>query len=325
MKMKLLYRKATASVLLLLLLLSASGVKGVRADVLYEPYESDFYYEHYDECRTVDETWEINAAGGVRMMKDPESDKVIYTFETVGERMRVYVFYQPEEGGDWAYTDFYTSGKVYSGWIPKALLWKTYRGDDFRADYSSKFTEADNEVGWKGIDRVLFYDYPGSSSYSIWEKDEEFYPDPVHTYLEFTDEQGRKWGYVSYYYMEQGWILLEHPDLGPEEIWPDGVPERDTRNREYYEIVYNEDSTEVRVIEKPIAEEIKGSGNSESPTGNPTESPTETPEPTVSPVPAPGPEKQIPGWVIPVGIAGILAVSAAILLAVVLKKKGGEK
>ena len=314
MKKRLLFRKAAAAVLFALLLLSASGGKSARADMIYEPYESEFYYEHYDECSLVDEGWEINASGGVRMMEDPESDKIVYTFDTVGERIRVYVIYHPEMGSDWAYTDFYTSGKVYSGWIPKALLWKTYSGEDFRRDYAKEIREAENEVGWKDTDRVLFYSYPGSSSFSSMDKDEEFYRDPVPTSLEFTDEQGRKWGYVGYYYLEEGWILLTNPGLGPEEIWPDGGPERDTRAREYYEIVYNEDSTEIRVTDEQPQKE------KEEP-----ESPTGTPEPSVSPLPAPGSANKIPLWVIPVGIAGILAVSAAVVLTVVLRKKGGEK
>ena len=41
-----------------------------RADEIYEPYDSDFYVEHSQDCTYEEELYEINASGGVRMMAE---------------------------------------------------------------------------------------------------------------------------------------------------------------------------------------------------------------------------------------------------------------
>ena len=306
------------------------------ADVIYEP-EDEFYAEHSKDCTKEEKTWETNAYGGIRMLAEPDSDEIVYEFNEPGIRMWVYYIYHNPKGGEWAYTEYYHDGNFYKGWLPTNLLWRSYSTESFLRDYGGDITEEQNLVnGENGEDTVYFYLWPGST---IAEKveftDGGLQNEPVGTYLAYTDEKGRKWGYVDYWYGHYGWICLETPDLAAEDLWPEGAPERDSRERTVLDIVYLEDSTEIKEhtesssptagsSEKEETETASsslpvGSSEKEETEAVKTRDADESTEETAGPLP--GPAKSLPLWAIPAAAGTLLAVTAAILLAVLIKKK----
>lgn len=329
------FRKAGILAAFMLMLTALIPAVPVGADEIYEPYDSDFYMAHSDECYYEDEIWETNAAG-LRIMEDPESDTVIYEFGEIGSRMWIYYIYRNPNGGDWGYTEYYLDGSFYNGWIPMSLLWKGYNNAMFRADYADSISRKLNQVSVTSDgekQKVYFYSYPGSRFASFEEyMTESLQEEPIQTDEVFTDEEGRKWGYVSYYYQSEGWICLESPDLDYDALWPDGAPERDKRERTFYEIVYNEDSTEVREIPDPeketeatgTAEETDDSDTAEKPTETETETnPAKTEESIVTPEPVRS--FRLARFAVPAAVAAVAAVSAAIVLIVVLRRKKQQK
>ena len=322
-----------ALALVLALLLPALSA---RADEIYEPYDSDFYVEHSQDCTYEEELYEINASGGVRMMEDPESDTVIYEFGEIGTRLWIYWIYNNPEGGSWGYTEYYTDGSRYMGWIPMGLLWASYTSDMFYSDYRSEIYEKRNTVSVTSKDetqRVYYFEYPGSTIGGYDEYETEFLKDdPIVTNSEFTDEEGRKWGYVGYYYLDSGWVCLESPDLDVKDLWPSGAPERDKRVRTTYEMIYHEDSSEVREIENS---ETADSKDTEADSTETLESSAETSEektePVIETIPSKteestGPVPPLPGsrvlrWGIVAAVVAVVAVSAGIVLLVILRRK----
>ncbi len=338
--------RAAAVLPVLLALIFLTSALPVKADVIYEPYGDDFYAEHAGECRIVDEGWEINARGA-RMMESPESDRAVYEFDTIGTRIWLYAVYDNPKGGSWGYTEYYKDGDMTSGWIPMGLLWKGYDHEKFTSDYAASISQKRNTVpvvSKEDSQKVYFYAYPGSPYYSMYELNtEDLQDDPIYTDVEYKDEEGRKWGYVSYYYQMKGWICLDYPDRDFDALWPSGAPDYDNRNRKYYEVTYRENESEVAEIPDPdgtVSASEEGSRASKEPGGTvysvePGES-EETVRPTeqsrdpaetennleeTTAAPSPGPSGEKLRFVIPAAIAGVAVISAAIVLIVIFGKK----
>ncbi len=332
-------RRRTAAVLpILLALLLGVFALPAHADIIYEPYDDDFYAEHAEECRTEDTAWEINARG-LRMMESPESDRAVYEFDEIGTRVWIYVIYNDPEGGSWGYTEYYNNGRT-CGWIPMNLLWKGYDHDKFSSDHASEISQKSNTVPvvTKGDSQeVYFYVYPGSPYYSVHELSlEQLEDDPIRTNLEYTDEEGRKWGYIGYYYLMEGWICLDHPDKDFDTLWPSGAPDFDSRSRKYYEVTYRENESEVAEISDPdekVSPSEEGSRVPKEPDGTTAANePAETEE-TLKP--ATEEEKNtetteaLPQAVsneklrfaIPAAIAGVAVISAAAVMIFIFRRK----
>ena len=342
------WRRMTALLVILAVLIPGMRALPAKADVIYEPEDDVFYAKHRSECHRADEAWEINARGGVRLMESPESDTVVYEFEEIGTRVWLYVIYDNPAGGSWGYTEYLKNSEWKRGWIPMNLLWKSYDHGMFIQDYADRISSKENTVPavQKGDTQdVYFYTYPGSSEYFVQSLTKEALEnDPINTSSEFTDEEGRKWGYIGYYYAMKGWICLDQPNRGFEALWPDGAPERDPRTRTYYEVAYGEDETQVAEIsdpDAPASDAETGGSDPELPSGEtdetirPTEearSPAESEE-SVKPSetrekpqetagdPASGLSVKRNLWLLPAAIAAVSVISAAIVLIVIIRKK----
>ena len=183
--------------LLTLLLLTAT----VSADVLWEPYEDDYYQAHREEMEGVNRIYAVPEGMTVNVYRSPETGGLVWTLQA-GER--VYVGFSAEINGE-------TWGVGYDGWFRLGRLQREYNSDDFLADYAGDLSDGgalETEDGqvfyawtWPGsgvLDRevVLNANYDeGHLSYS-----------PV-----YTDPEGGRWGYVGYYMGRCGWIWLDDP------------------------------------------------------------------------------------------------------------------
>ncbi len=335
--------KARKVFMILLCLIVIVGIFSmpVRADEVYEPFWTDFYYDHIEDIDEVEEIWEINAEGGVRLMYEPDSDETIYTFDEIGTRLWLYAIYtDPDTGNQWGYTDYYAGDyTLQSGWIPMKLLWKSYGFDDFFAEYRSEIRTENGGFLPDKTTAVHFYEYPGGRETYAAETDPENM-EPIPYSSVYMDGQDRKWCMIRYWLGTRDcWFCFDAPEASYEELWPKGAPETDRRERIYYSVTYSENESAVAEIPEPsrtenttetteTAAETDSTEAGEKTTETETEEEsTRVPETenrteaTEAPVSRPDPVKRLPRWIIPAAVAGVLAVTAAVLLLILIGRK----
>ena len=184
------------------------------ADVIWEPEDDNFFEHHRSECGHVDRTFTANPPEGELLVvyETPDSTHVITTIER-GEYVGISHSYTDPAGNKW--------GLLYSrGWVPMDYLAETYDGTTFYNQYSDQISSEDGEADISKVPEdkdVFFYSYPGAQSgYTVFKGDNPYYT------MTFTDPEGHKWGYVSYYYISEGWICIDAPDATYEELYPNG-------------------------------------------------------------------------------------------------------
>ncbi len=303
-------RTVKRSVLPLLLLASVLFLVHIpaSADLIAEPYESEFYAEHKDECRQENGLYEINALGGVRLMEDPESEKVLRTYETVGEYVWVSLIWQNPAGGSWAFLETIDQGKLVTGWIPMSCLWKSYDEDMFRREYNSEIVSESGSFLPDEDTTIMVYRYPGSTDVQEITVTADTGEPPVYN-ITYKDEEGRTWAFL-WNYEYSGWTCLDAPEASFEELWPEGAPVIDHRERTFYELSYDENETVVREIADP-----RQSTASETEKNDSTEQ-TETKEEPSAPN-----KSGIPFAAFLGGIGGIAVVTLILLFVLIRRRK----
>lgn len=205
--------------LMLVLGLSAT----VFGDVLWVP-ESDFLYEHMDQCERTERAY--RALTEVKVYESPESGKVLWTVPE-GESSWVYYTYQDADGNLWGCVENLETGEA--GWLALAYTELVYDYISFAEDHGHEFLTLDKAGQFPAEfrdDVVVFWDYPGSESgyefdLGAWASD--YYPEYEMVY---EDAQGRRWGYVGYYMGSRHfWICLDDPTADFEALFPDGAPQ----------------------------------------------------------------------------------------------------
>lgn len=199
------------------------------ADLIYEP-EDDFYNRHRDECTYEGRTYEILAPDGkAKLYQSPASKDVLAVAENGGQVFVNYV-YTPEKGARWGTVIVKNeNGYWVDAWIPMDYLWLTYDSQAFFADYSAEIYEEEAFLDIASIDAsVVFYSFPGSTVIAR-EIEKEWLPESFSLTQLFRDDAGT-WGYLPYLYGKvDGWVCLNNPSATPEELYPNGIPVRDTR------------------------------------------------------------------------------------------------
>ncbi len=214
------------SVLAALFLCSFGPALTARADVIYEP-EDSFYQSHSSECPTENRYYIANSPQDkLYLLKSPENNTNVNSLEN-GTKFFVYNTYTDKDGRIWGYTEptaeISASGK--SGWANLDFAYVAYDSIEFLKDY-----ETVQESGTAAIDEdhpnLCIWDYPGGE---ITANIDTYGEAPGYSRT-FTDEEGRKWGYASYYVgWRNFWFLIDEPGAAEEEVYPNGKPVRDTR------------------------------------------------------------------------------------------------
>ena len=200
-------------VLLLSVLMVCSMAVNASADILWEPYEDDYY--DYKSSTTVAATYFVPDGMTVTLYESPEDDTVLTVWEA---GTRVYVgFKQTVNGEEWgvgyAYGNF-----EQEGWFRLARLQKEYNHQDFMTDFGSECTQDDSVTVTKDDveSDIPTWTYPGSGvqdgtiSYDALGGD---YNDGVVTFQTlYTAPDGSRWGHVGYYMGRCGWVWLDDPD-----------------------------------------------------------------------------------------------------------------
>ncbi|WP_167956099.1 hypothetical protein [Anaerosporobacter faecicola] len=218
-------KKRMGSVLLLLGLLLITIFnenKRIKADVIWEP-EDDFYREHTDECTYVNRSYTSNGEKGyIIVYRSPIQNKKIdalingstlhvsFSYDKDGEIWGVINY---DKKGDDTVEPAYAGGTT--GWVRLEELNVVYDEISFREDHTGQIQSYSGDFDTYEIkEQIYIWTYPGSGEAlnkidkTTWDNKENA-PNLSECY---TDEDGREWGYVGYYYGMGGWICISDPE-----------------------------------------------------------------------------------------------------------------
>ena len=204
----------------------------VKADAIWEP-RSEFYEEHASECEYNARNYIANGPDGVvKIYVSPENSTVVDTLEN-GVSVCVLFTYVDEDGIEWGVVENYNDA-LRTGWLPMEYMTVVYDYISFKEEYGAEFVEESGalDVEYSG-QKVRFWSYPGAkgTGYEMDIFEEEWMPEYNQV---FVDEEGHKWGYISYYYgIKHTWVCLDNATATAEELYPNGMPERGTENTEF--------------------------------------------------------------------------------------------
>lgn len=194
--------KKPTCLFLCILLLSALAAPAL-ADVIWEP-ENDFYFSHMDECERVDAYYEAQTDADVQKSPTQSASK-----GTILRGEEVYVYY---DWHGWGYVEFAEAGVWTGGWVDLGSFRRLYGADDFLAAHEAEFTQETGSVSRADGERIVLWTFPGSGETAgVIDDGFDWADDPAYQSV-WTDEAGRQWGRVGYYYGMRGWICLTDPN-----------------------------------------------------------------------------------------------------------------
>lgn len=276
MKFKKLFSAIAAAVAAAALSVTAS------ADVIWEPYESDFYQQYMDNAESFYNAREFVSDVDVDIYDEPYKN-VVGTIKA-GTPQYVSLALTDGDGVRWGSFWYWDGNSGYDAWICLDGMSLVYDSTEFIKDHEGEFTEYNGELVGNSFEGKTVYKwkYPGSSE--VFAAD--YFPEDFENYISqvYKDDSG-SWGHIGYMMGERDvWIYLDDPT--------NPAPEKLSDILTQTEIV-------TFASEAPVSEEAVSGTNSENP---PTEDKTSA---------------YLPAVIMAVSAAGI----AAVCLAVFGKKK----
>ena len=194
----------------------------VKADLIWEPYEDDFYSKNYQDCKHVGADYITNGeAGYVTVYKAPDSSKEVAKFMN-GKRFFVSFSWEDKGGNVWGVIEMnprgieegeYIRDGITLGWVCMTDMAKVYSSGDFKQEHQDEFGEYQGELDEYVIEEgIVLWDYPGGKSSPnkllSYLNDEP----PMYDYL-YTDPDGNRWTYIGYYYGYRNvWVCIDAPE-----------------------------------------------------------------------------------------------------------------
>lgn len=213
--------KRTFSLALALIFILALA-PAVLADVIWIP-EDSFLQKHMDDCQRIDRSYYADGPDdSVTAYKSPESATVQATVDN-GTLLHIYYVYTDGSGIEWGLCEYY-GDEAWDGWIPMDYLLLKYDSQAFREEFAGRIEEETGEIPSYGENQVHFWGYPGSDT--LWAAmvvDSGYLPQYMQT---FTDDAGRKWGYVNYYMgIRDVWVCLDDPTADYDTLYAVHAPQ----------------------------------------------------------------------------------------------------
>lgn len=222
----------------------------VRADVIWEPHNDDFYTKKRENCRLVNRSYTADGPEDkVIVYKSPENPSVVDTWEN-GHVANIYYTWTDEKGIVWGmYNDWETNE---TGWVPMEYMEVVYDYICFEEEFGEHFVDESvaipEECAGTG---VYFWSYPGAETYLEIPMPETA-ADMPQCSPTFVDEGGRKWGYIGYFRGTRNkWVCLDEPAGDFNTLYPEEPPVRTPQ--EVIEEAYSEEEPVLEV--EPVLEE----------------------------------------------------------------------
>ncbi len=217
--------------LAIVLFIALSSFMTVSADVIFEPTD-DFYTKHSSECQLVERYF--TATEDTHSVTAPDNTGTDSELQK-GQRLYISNSYTDDSGTVWGLIQFSDA----TGWIPMGYLEVSYDAVSFNEEFESQFYTDTNDlrITENKLDKLVFWDFPGSESYTEMEPWDNSYQDMGFSHS-YTDPDGTVWGYVGYFYGMRGWINIGNPSspeapfvlereneiLYPESLYNDNEP-----------------------------------------------------------------------------------------------------
>lgn len=193
------------------LLLTAASMLSLAApaaaDLIWEP-ENAFYERHRDECVYEDRQYELAGYDGVVTLWDAPNGMAQRELPN-GERGTVQ-FRWSGNGVEWGYLYGILENWRDGGWVPMDDLALVYDSRQFWEDHAAEIVEGGPAP--VDFDFAVRYAYPGGPVSGNLREHREYAPfSDVFSTL-YADENGLRWGYVSYYMgSREVWVCLDDP------------------------------------------------------------------------------------------------------------------
>lgn len=226
----------------------------VKADVIWEPPETEFIEAHRKECSYENRMYSVECETGyATVYVDPLSNTEVTRINN-DERIRIMYRYTDEMQREWGmiYDSRYCATENDIVWVKMSELKLCYDNIEFCKDHESEFKPMDDRFD-SGYEEVYcnLWTYPNSGVCTA----RILYPLGMHLQYLYVDEYGRTWSYMYYYQCHKGWICLDDPGNGELET----------------------------ISPKPsVTTSLLPTGTQDLKTSEPTILPTKTPEPTNS-------------------------------------------
>ena len=197
----------------------------VSADVIWEPYNDDFYEKYRVSCQLVNRNYTTDGPEGkVIVYKSPENPSVVATWEN-GHVANIYYTWTDEKGIVWGMNNNWETNET--GWMPMEYMDVVYDYICFEEEFGDSFVEETVAISEEYVSTgVYFWDYPGAETYMEVPMPDTAANMPMcgKTYV---DESGRKWGYIGYYRaIRNKWVCLDEPVADYSVLYPEMVPVR---------------------------------------------------------------------------------------------------
>ena len=201
----------------------------VQADLIFEPYEDPFYYKYAEECTYVNRVFTANGPDGIVILYESPDSAVEITAWKNGFTAYISFTYEDENGVLWGVYD--NGDRKESGWMPMEYMEVVYDSISFEEEYADDIIEENGNLDEAYLEtEVYVYQYPGAQDgYCVTVSGEDL---PEYQCV-FTDEEGRRWGRIGYYYGHKNkWICLQNPTADYDTLFPNGAPERSMKQEE---------------------------------------------------------------------------------------------
>ena len=235
------------------LLLMTLCILPAAADILWEPYENDYYMNRgYENFTGIARNYYVPDGMTVNLYESPKGGKLIKTLEAGA---RVYVgFSETIDGEVWG-VGYPLDDWETEGWFRLGRLQLEYDHSAFMEEFSDQIEATSGSINATLLtDPVPTWTYPGSGVIDItldcnW-KEVQFNDGKLEYRQLYTDPEGGQWGYVGYFMGHCGWIYLDdlHDETPPafpqesENTVTDTRPTEDNPNSDYREPEYGQDA-----------------------------------------------------------------------------------
>lgn len=197
--------------LLVLLLVTVTA----SADVLWEPYENDYYWKHAEAMSVIAAKYEVPQGMSVNIYTAPVNGTLLTTME---EGTVVYVGFSTTENGELWGTGYPLGDFDNEGWFRLGRLQKLYSHKEFVNDYADQIAAEEAWLIAADIGGTVYtWTYPGSGvsdgilEHELLSSGSDYNDGKVSYSLVYTDPEGGRWGYIGYHMGHVGWMYLENP------------------------------------------------------------------------------------------------------------------
>ncbi len=197
----------------------------VSADVIWEPYNDDFYEKYRESCQLVNRNYTADGPENkVIVYKSPENPTVVTTWEN-GHLANIYYTWTDENGTVWGMYNDWESNE--NGWVPMEYMDVVYDYICFEEEFGESFVEETVAIPEEYVGTsIYFWSYPGAEAYLEMLMPETA-ADMPQCFKTFVDEAGRKWGYIGYFRgVRNKWVCLDEPAGDVNTLYPEETPVR---------------------------------------------------------------------------------------------------